>query len=122
VVGRSAIFRCRPQIIGAVLLEGTIAVLSDKQVSLEVSLFDLQTGSKKQSIPIQPMPIQQGLPLVASADGKKLLLADSEAGEQILAASPRSDGSLPIASVKYFLEHISLLLLPSECLTSTPAR
>jgi hypothetical protein len=78
-------------ITNAVLLDGYIAVLSD----LQVGLFDLQTRSIKQSIPIQPiMPIRSIQPLVASVDGKKLLLVESEAADGLLVESWRSDGSV----------------------------
>ena len=81
----------RSPITHAVLLDGYIAVLSDMQVGL----FDLGTRSMKKSIAIQPIiPIQSSQPLVASADGKKLLLVESEAAEALLVESPMSDGSL----------------------------
>ena len=75
----------------AILLGGYIAVLSDMQAGL----FDLQTRSMRQSIPIQPIiPIRSIQPLVASVDGKKLLLVEPEAAEGLLVESPRSDGSV----------------------------
>jgi hypothetical protein len=74
----------------AVLLDGYIAVLSDQQVGL----FDLETGLEKQSVPIQS-PLNRSIqPLVASADGKKLLLVESEAAEWLLVEAPRPDGSI----------------------------
>jgi hypothetical protein len=74
----------------AVLLDGYIAVVSDMQVGL----FDLGTRSMKQSIAILPIiPILSIQPLVVSADGKKLLLVESEAAEGLLVDAPRPDGS-----------------------------
>jgi hypothetical protein len=75
-------------ITGTVLLDGYVAASSDR----EVNLFDLQRGSIKQWIRIQPMAIPSSRPLVPSPDGKRLLLADSEAGERLLAESTGSDG------------------------------
>jgi hypothetical protein len=76
-------------IAGAVVLDGTIAVLSNQ----EVGLFDLETGAKKQSIPMS-IPKHAIRLLVASVDGKKLLLIETEAAEGLSARSPKPDGGL----------------------------
>jgi hypothetical protein len=83
-------FSTSAPITGTVLLHGYVAASSDR----EVNVFDLQSGSIKQWIRIQPTPMPSSWPLVPSADGKKLLLADSEAGERLLAESTGADGSV----------------------------
>jgi TPR repeat protein len=88
-------FSMSAAITGTVLLDGTIAVASDK----EVNLFDLLSGAERQSIPIQSMPVPSSVPLVASADGKKLLLADSEAVDQLLVDPPRSNGGVSVREI-----------------------
>jgi hypothetical protein len=93
-------FSMSATITGTVLLDGTIAVLSEKAVNL----FDLQSGVEKQSVPIRSMPIQSmpnpsNVPLVPSADGKKLLLADSEAGDGLLVDPPRSNGGVSVREI-----------------------